>query len=182
MFGRNSKKILPMTIVLVCVFGLGLILGTLALFYLPEDVLNEARLSFDPFASTDSSFPEAFRESFMTEVLWLLGIWLLGSMNFTAPFSCAVLSLRGFVIGFSVAFVITGGGDWVRFLLYYILPQCLAALPLMSIFVLLCTLHAVERKHKGQSRSTYLALGAVFIMLCALTATFEAWIAIYLIK
>ncbi len=175
MFERGTKRIMPIVIVIAVMFTLGLVLGTLSLFYLPEDVISETRNIFDPFNESASSFAEAFRESFMSEIVWILCIWLLCSINATAPFACALITLRGFAVGFSIAFVITGGGQWVKFTASYILPQCLAAIPVMSIFAALCILNAVERKHKGKQGATYFVLGAVFIGITAVVCLGEAW-------
>lgn len=174
MLKRGTKRIMPIVIVIAVMFTLGLVLGALSLFYLPEEVVSEARNIFDPFNDNASNFAEAFRESFMSEIVWLLCVWLLGCVSAMAPFACALITLRGFAVGFSVAFMITGGGEWVKFTASYILPQCLAAIPVMSIFTALCILNAIERKHKGKQAS-YFVLGAAFVGITALVCLGEAW-------
>lgn len=178
MYGRKNRQLGVLLAVLAIVFTLGLVLGTVALFYIPKEIVVDARGAFEPALDVSASVGEMFKENFMMESLWILAVWILGCTNLTAPLSGAVMSVRGFVIGFSVAFVLNGGNDWVKFVLCYIMPQCIAALPVMTVFSMQCILCTLEKK-PGQGLSVgYFVRGALFVGIAAITAIAEAWLAI----
>lgn len=175
MFKRKNKQIGLMLTVLIIVFTTGLILGTVALFYIPEDIISEARGAFSPILDTNADFTAMFKENFVMEIVWILAIWILGSTNLTSSLTGAIMSVRGFVIGFSVAFVLTGGTDWVRFVICCILPQCMTALPVMTVFTIQCISYALERKYKDNVSARYFACGALFVGITAVATVAETW-------
>lgn len=176
MFGKRRGSNGPMLTVLAIVFTVGLVLGAVSLFYIPTEVVSEARATFSQENTVNKTFGEMFKNNFMMEFVWIFAVWILGSLTFTAPFSGVVLSIRGFFVGFSVAFALTGENGGVRFITSYILPQCLLALPVMTVFTVLCIKDSLERKRKDGADVKYFAHGALFIAVTVITSMAETWL------
>ncbi len=174
MFKRKNGQMGAVAVTLAIVFTIGLVLGTVALFYVPEDITLEAIEAFG--MKENASFGELFKENLAFEMMWMLILWMLGSSAVTAPFTGAVMSLRGFVIGFSISFMIAGELDRIKLFLCRILPQCVTALPVMSIFILTCVMYASEKKHKDNYQTGYFLRGALFMIITALSSICETWI------
>lgn len=168
----------PIMIILLIIFTVGLVLGTVALFYMPENVIEEARAAFA--IQADESFEDVFKTSFVMEFCWITAVWILGSISLTAPFTATVMALRGFLIGFSVAFVLTGKSSGQEIMLKAILPQCVIGLPMLSIFTMLCMRFVIERTSGENVNFRYFALGAVFALVTLLTACAEAFVTVVL--
>lgn len=174
MFDRKRKQIGAVAVTLAMVFTIGLILGTVALFYVPSEVTADAAAAFG--LSERGAFGEQFKESLAFELVWMLTVWLLGSSVLTAPFTGAVMSLRGFVIGFSLSFVLMSELDRMKLFVCSILPQCMTALPLMSIFILDCVIYASEKKYKDNYRTGYFLHGMLFMLVTVPMSALEAWL------
>lgn len=162
------------TVTLAAVFTIGLVLGTVALFYVPEEVVTDTAAAFG--LSERTEFGEQFKESLAFELVWMLTVWLLGSSMLTAPFTGAVMSLRGFVMGFSIAFVLMSGLDRMRLFICSILPQCVTALPLMSAFILDCVVYSAEKRYKDNYRTGYFLRGVTFMLATVPVSALEAWL------
>ncbi len=176
MLARKNKSRGPLPAVLAVVFTVGLILGAMSLFYIPEEVVNEARDAFGTGIVMNKTFREMYKNNFAMEVVWIVSIWILGSVSFSAPFSGAVLSVRGFFVGFSSAFLLTGEGSGMKFMACYILPQCLVAFPVMTMFTMQCLKDAVERKYNDKANVKYFVRGAIFVGITVVTAFTETWL------
>lgn len=163
MFKHKYKHLGVVTLALALFFTLGLVLGALALLYLPENIKSEAAIAFKITECTN--FGEVFKENLTFELVWMLVLWMLGSSAVTAPFTGAVISLRGFVIGFSMAFMNTGDLDWFGMFVNSILPQCMTSLPLMSAFIIMCVLNNSGNRSGYNSQTGNFLRGALFFVL-----------------
>ncbi|MBQ3110942.1 MAG: hypothetical protein IJC69_07365 [Clostridia bacterium] len=172
MFKRKNGQHKAILISLALVFAVGLVLGTLALYYVPDEILKEAKQTLE--LSDNRSFLALLKENLCFEILWILALWIFGSNSFTAPFTGAVVALRGFVLGFTWAFILND--DFGKGLLYtYVLPQCVTALPTMSLVALICILYGREKQHLDRGGSVdYLLYGIGFIFLAFLVAASES--------
>lgn len=173
MFKSREVKTGAMLTVTVLVFSIGIILGTTALYYIPKEFVNEAREGLNAQLILDEKFVKMWRSNFMPETLWIIAIWILGCASITAPFSGAVMSVRGFFIGFSVAFMLTGDNNGFKFIICYILPQAIISLPVMTFAALRVMGYAVERKHMQSSYGEYFICGALFICITALSSALQ---------
>lgn len=180
MFKRKNGQCRIILISLAAVFALGLIFGTLALFYVPDEIRTEATQALKMPA--EESFVALLKENFFFEVFWSVILWILGSSAVTAPFTGAVIALRGFAIGFSVAFVSGGDFNNTLFLFGSILPQCLTALPYMSFTAMLCIIYAQEKKYKDGNSLKYFLYGALFVCLSFFVAAAESGLMVFVKK
>ncbi|MBQ8540940.1 MAG: stage II sporulation protein M [Clostridia bacterium] len=180
MFRRKNGQCRIILISLAAMFALGLILGTLALFYLPDEIRTEATEALN--MPTGESFTNLLKENFFFEVFWSVILWILGSSAVTAPFTGAVIALRGFAIGFSVAFISGGDFNNTLFLFGSILPQCLTALPFMSFAAMLCVIYAQEKRYKDGNSLKYFLYGAMFVCLALFVAAAESGLTVLVKK
>lgn len=94
------------------VFVMGAAAGTLAVRTLPDgqknDLMNYLQGFFQTFRSNPSPNSDAiFKQSIVDNIGKTVGvIWILGLSIIGIPLVIAVLFLRGFVIGFSVGFLV----------------------------------------------------------------------------
>lgn len=180
MFKRKKGQYRAILIALAALFAVGLVLGTLALYYVPDEILKEATQALE--ISDNKSFLILLKENFYFEILWVAALWLLCSNGFTAPFSGAVVAMRGFVLGFTRALILTK--RYNENLLYTrLLPQCITALPCMSLVALICILYAHGKAHpNSRSGVNYLLYGIGFACLAFLVATMESGLVLILEK
>ena len=180
MFKRKNGQCKIILVSLAALFALGLIFGTLALFYVPNEVSKEATEALK--MPTEESFVALLKENFFFEVFWSITLWILGSSAVTAPFTGAVIALRGFAIGFSVAFISYSDFNNTLFLCGSILPQCLTALPFMSFGAMLCIIYAQEKKYKDGNSIKYFLYGAMFVCLSFFVAAAESGLMVFIKK
>lgn len=166
----KAGAVLPVTAV---VFSIGVILGTTALYYIPKEFVTEAREGLNSQLVLHEEFVRMWKSNFMAETLWIFAIWILGCASITAPFSGAVMSVRGFFIGFSVAFMLTGDNNGFKFIICYILPQAIVSLPVMTLTAIRVMGYAVERKHMQSSYGEYFICGALFICIAAASSAVQ---------
>ncbi len=176
MFRQKNRQSGIIVIALAVVFTIGLVLGALALFYVPENVTEEAIEAFG--LKENAVFPELFKENLTFELVWMVILWILGSSAVTAPFMSAVMSLRGFVMGFSVSFMIAGELEKTNLFLCRILPQCVTALPVMSAFILSCVIYGEDKGYQGGYQAGYFVRGILFVGVTVLVSVFETWLMI----
>ena len=137
MLKQRERQTEILAVALATVFTIGLILGAVALYYAPKNAVKDAAEAI--VVTNELSFYTLFKKNLLFELLWLLLIWISGISSVTAPLMAAVVALRGFVIGFTVSFVFKGELNPLKLFLCSILPQCLVALPVLSIFVITCS-------------------------------------------
>lgn len=163
----------PVFIMVVLFFTVGLILGAISFFYMPEGVIDELKLSFDSDSVASMSLIYEIRNNFATEIMWIIAIWMLNNISFTAPFSVIVVALRGIIISFSVTFIFLSENS-LKWILGSIIPQMVVAIPLLTVFTALGIRLSVERKENKSADSAFFILGAVFVPVTALAAASEA--------
>ena len=180
MFKRKKGQCKAMTVSLAILFAVGLVLGTLALHYVPDEILKDVTQALE--ISDNKSFLVLLKENFCFEILWVAALWLSGTNGFSAPFTGAVIAMRGFVLGFTRAFILTGSHN--ENLLYtHLLPQCVTALPCMSLIALICILYAQEKsRHDRHNGVNYLLYGIGFVFLAFLMAAIESGMVLMLVK
>ncbi len=148
----------PLLVVLALFFSVGLVLGSVSYFHIPNDVLNGVKFSFQ---ETTFDFSDNMKNNFITEFTWLGAVWLLNNMSLTAPVSGAVIALRGFLVGFCVTFIIgLKSEDMWGLLLSNILPQTLVAIPLLTCFTMLFIRISVNKKEQNGYDVSYFLAGA----------------------
>ena len=156
----KEKTIYPIVIFL---FALGIVLGAVSFFHLPEETGNIV-IAFEE--AEQNSFTESWKNNFFTELVWIIAVWMLSNVSFMAPFLGAVIALRGFLTGFSVAFILENSDNYMNLLLSGILPQMLISMPVLTVFIILIT-------KDGKNDSTNFFTGAVFILITALSSGLE---------
>ncbi len=161
-----------MTIAAVILLTLGMVLGALAVCYMPNDLIEETQKSFVISQGGNDSFPKLLRTNFIIEFLWIFAIWLLTTRNLTKVFAPFVAILRGAVVGFCVEFAF-GAENSKEIILTGILPQCIVGLPVMTVFFAMCVNYAKE-KRESRSESKYFILGGCFTLVTLVTALVES--------
>lgn len=178
---KTKENNTPLLVIIVLFFTLGLVLGSVAYFYVPENVLQDVSVSVND--EIPLSFSETMKRNFVSEIFWIIIIWILNNMSMTSPISGGVIAVRGFLIGFSITFINSMCGEerW-HFLLCNILPQTLVAIPVLTIFTMRMMRLSVERKERGITDFGYLSTGAIFSIITLLTSALEAGISMVFIK
>ena len=169
--------------VLLIIFTAGVVLGAVSVFHIPDEISQEAGALFTGTFGEARSTPDIIKGDFTVEIIWMLIIWVLGTLSILAPFIAATVAVRGFMIGFSASFIISvTQGDTLRLLLAYVLPQCLFSLPVMTIFSILCTKACMERKSGETTDTKYFVMGAVFVPIIIIMSLFEGLISVFFIN
>ncbi len=176
----RNEYIMIGTVVLL-LFMAGVVLGAVLIFYTPENLIEEARISFSVSDSSKVTLSGLIKNSFIIEFLWLFIIWLLAFGSVTAPFASAVMALRGLLIGFCMEFIISGGTKIKEVILTGILPQCLFGLPVMCVFTVLCFKFANERR-QGGFEGKYFVLGGIFTLTSFVASFLESLVTILFIN
>ena len=180
LFRHKYKHLNGIAFALGLFFTVGLVLGTLALLYVPQSIVSEAVATFK--INKSESFGALFKENLTFELVWMFVLWMLGSSAVTASFTGAVISLRGFVIGFSMAFSNISELGWLGIFTRSILPQCITALPLMSAFVIMCTMQISGRSTGYNGQAGYFIRGGLFFVLLVPLCTLETWLMLFFEK
>lgn len=166
---RDNSK--PIYIVVILLFAIGIVLGAVSFFHIPKEFTKDVSVSFE--TAEMESFLKNWKDNFLMELLWILAVWILSSISFTAPLSGAVLALRGFLIGFSVTFILKSADNAVKLILCNILPQTVIALPTLTIFVILAVKASIERKNGQNNDTASFFYGALFILIAIFTSALE---------
>ncbi|MCD8049851.1 MAG: stage II sporulation protein M [Clostridia bacterium] len=169
---RNS-----LVVVILIVFAVGLILGILSLFRMPVEITEETKDVIATALLERGSLREVIISNCTAELVWLSAIWILGTLSVMAPFIAAIVAMRGFILGFSSAFILSEiTSAEVKTLCAYIVPQCVFSLPLMTLFSVLCIKSCVERKSGETTDAKYFLLGLICAPLCVAFSVIEALI------
>lgn len=180
MFRRKNKETIALALILGIIFTIGLIGGTISLFYVPTDVVAEISEAFS--LKENVTFVQLLKENIAFEMMWLLLLWLIGSSTVTFPFMGAIIALRGFIIGFSISFLHMGEFDKFKLFLYNILPQCITTLPVMSFYILACVIHDADKNYTDRYPGGYFIRGLIFMFVMLLFSVIETWLMIVLKK
>ncbi len=140
---QKQKKIYLFLIVL---FTLGIISGIIYIFLLSDVdrtlLVEEVSSFFQKMKTWDNlSYGSSFVNSVLSNLLYVIGVWLLGISIIGLPFILFLLLMRGFVFGFSIASIPSiYGFKGVLGSFLYLLPQQIVLVPL----ALLLTFHAMS--------------------------------------
>lgn len=172
---RDNSK--PIYIVVILLFSIGIVLGAVSFFHIPGEFTKDVNIAFEPIGK--ESFMKSWKDNFLIELLWIIAVWILNSISFTAPFTGAVVALRGFLVGFSVTFILKNAPNAISLILCNILPQTIIAMPTLTIFVILGIKASIEGKDRKNSDSANLMYGVVFIFIIVATTALETAISTF---
>ena len=177
---RNIVKYI--LILTLSLFTAGLISGAISLFYIPDDFANQLTENFEITLKTPKPYIELFKSNFSSEIIWVIIIWLLGNMRFTAPLSVGVVGIRGFFLGFGSSFILAFCEEKKLLLFSCILPQALFAISALTLLVTISIRNFAERVDIGRAETGRLVLGAAFFLVAAVVSALEAGFAILFIN
>ena len=177
-FAGNS-----LAFVLLIIFTAGVVLGAISVFHVPEEVSQEAGAVFSGSETLSKSAADIVKSDFSVEMIWMLLIWVLGTLSVLAPFIAATVAVRGFMIGFSASFIISvSETGTLHLLLAYVLPQCLFSLPVMTLFSILCIRSCMERRTGETTDVRYFVMGAAFVPIIIIMSLIEGIISVFFIN
>lgn len=174
MYTKKNKSEHFMLILTVSVlFAVGVVLGSVLFLHIPQNIVEDTRKNFEIATNATADFGRLFKMNFAVEFIWIFLVWILAMGTFTAPLSTAISAFRGLVMGFCTEFVIGGDDSLKKAFVTGILPQCIFALPVMSVFTLLCLKRANCRR-RGEGDGKYFALGAGGVLITLLMSLAES--------
>lgn len=179
MKNRRDNNTLLLTVIVVF-FTIGIITGAITLFHIPGDLLENVKLSFDAGGSETETFWHLVKSNFLTEIVWVIAVWLLSNSTFLAPISVAAVSLRGFLIGYSVSFIFSSGEGVIKLILGNILPQVVISMPLLTFFTIMSVSLSAQRNQNPSEETRRLLLGVIFAFLTLIVAMLEAGWSIFI--
>lgn len=178
-------------------FLVGLAIGSIAVKVLDLNQKNDLVVYLNRFfqimdkenIKNSSIFYQSIKNNFQTVFfIWLLSITVIG-----IPVTLFIISFRGFIVGFTVAFFIEGLG-WKGLLLtiFAILPQnivyipCIIGIAALSLKFSLNVLkrnlsNGVVNQYKNSIVNYTIFVGAIFLIMC-IGSIIEAYISPLLIK
>lgn len=172
MYKHAGREYVPLLFVSAMIFSIGLILGSIAYFSINDNVLSILQNLVLNDGQT-YSFVQMFRQCFFTESIWVTFAWLVAQISFMTPFSCAVIGIRGFVLGFTVSFVLYVKDNSFSILAKTIIPQCLFGVPLLTIVTVISVFNALDGRKTNSSQLKGLFIELFALMGAAISALFE---------
>lgn len=169
---KEKDRSTPLLIVVVIFFTIGLVIGTIVFFHMPKDIINDLKLTFDDDNILKGDITGEIKHNFIAEIMWIILIWVLNNLSFTAPFSVVLVGVRGVIVSFSTTFILYSGNN-IKWILGSIIPQMLIAIPIMTIFTVLGIKLAAEKKAGNRAEASFFILGAVFVIITALASLLE---------
>lgn len=138
--------------------------------------------------SNNQIFYQSLKSNFQVVFfIWLLSITIIG-----VPITLFITSFRGFIVGFTIAFLVDGlGWKGILFTSVAILPQnilyvpCILIISSMSLIFSLQSFRAkIKSSYIGEKRSllTYTCIIAVIFAIMCIGSAIEAYISPILIK
>jgi len=186
----HFRRYLALYFFVLAVLTAGVITGTLAVNVLTEtqrDELAQYALTF--FQSLEGGetvlpFHDIFRGSIATNLKALLFIVLLGVTVVGMPLVVVILFVRGFIIGFSVGFLIyLEGLAGVLFALLAVVPQHFLILPGFAVAGVASLSYSLAllgrpggRRKRHQEVIIYLAKGLLCMVLLAAGSFVEGYV------
>lgn len=172
---------------------IGVVIGALAIKTLPEDqkgeLVNYLSVLFHRLNTPNGYSPTDSHSIFLSLVLnniktaglmWLLGFTIVG-----IPFVLFIIFTRGFVIGFTVGFLVDEYvAKGLMFALASVLPHNFIAVPALLIIGVSATSFSfalVRRRMRGKSNLLYESVGYTtvcfsMLLLLVLAAAIEAYV------
>lgn len=169
----------------VIIFILGILFGAMAIKVLPDEqkieLISYLNIFFEDIGdSTTYDKFELLLLVMLRNVKLLLMIWLLGFTIIGIPFILFILFMRGFVIGFTVGFLIhTYVLKGVLFALVAVLPHNFIFVPvfmMLSVAAISFSFYLIHKKNQGRQKlltsSINYTVLSLFFCLCSLCSSF----------
>jgi stage II sporulation protein M len=172
-------------------FLLGLVCGALVLHTLNQGQQDGLRQYLDSFISSmsalvnKSQFPAlSLGEAFRTQLLSMVVLWLLGLSVIGAPPIIMLVGARGFVLGFTVGFLVEAkAAQGLLLALVAVLPQNLCYVPALlgaGALALYFSLSLCKGLREAPIMSGLLSYSLAFLALTILVLA-GSWIEAYLV-
>jgi stage II sporulation protein M len=172
---KFDGKILPLVLTILIIFALGEVFGALSVFQIPSDIFNDVTKIISSSLDASMTMKEMIRNDFFTEIMWIIVIWVLGTLSTLSPFISAIVAVRGFIIGFSSTFIISYSAEnALRLLCVYVVPQCIMSLPVMTLFSIICIRSCMERRSGEATDLRYFIMGLLFTVISFVTSVSES--------
>lgn len=131
-------KNLPLVFFVTFIFIVGVVFGALAIRTLDhgakQELVNHLSTFFNGLADRVNEYQVNFNDIVWVNIKTVLMIWLLGLSLIGMPLVPVIIFLRGFVIGFTVGFLVQElSFKGMAFALVSILPQNLIIIPAIII-------------------------------------------------
>lgn len=181
-FNEYFKANIAVYFIVVLIFFIGIALGAMAIKILPEmqkaELVQYLNLFFSEFAVKAEGNTEMLLAALWGNLKIILLLWLLGFTIIGIPFVLFIVFTRGFIIGFSVGFLVN---EYILkgllFAIISILPHNLLMIPLIAFVAVTATNFSVQlirRKNAAGGRLlsasihySVLCLGACLLMVAA---------------
>jgi len=191
-FGMYLKANIVAYFFMILIFVIGIVVGALAVKILPDEqkteLINYLRIFFtglaqgtDEVASSETMIGVVMFNNAKTVVLmWILGFTIVG-----IPFVLFILFTRGFIIGFTVGFLVN---EYVMkgllFAFASVLPHNLFAVPailVLSVSATTFSLMLLRRKTYGKVNIWYEAIRySILCMIILAIMLFAALLEVYI--
>lgn len=193
---KNTAEYIRANIVayffLILIFIIGIVIGAMAVKTLPEEQKTELATYLHFFlqglvehpaglGDTSSLLPSVIGNNIkIIAIMWLLGFTIVG-----IPFVLFLVCLRGFIIGFTVGFLVN---EYVMrglvFAIVAVLPHNFLAVPAIlatGVAATTFSLMLVRRKHKNKGNLLYKSIAysilcLVMVMIMFVAALIEVYI------
>jgi stage II sporulation protein M len=189
---KDKKIYLFLFIILI----IGIITGSLFINILnTEDktlVINEITNFFKQIKSNDINYTIALKNSFSSNLLYIILIWLLGISIIGIPIIVFIVFIKGFIIGFSVSSIILQYKFWgILGAITYIFPHVIIntlIILLLSCYALYFSFYlfwAIIKKRNINFKdiiNKYSYLMLISIILIIITSLIEVFVSPYIIK
>lgn len=173
---------------IVLIFTAGLIIGNYKVPGLEGGVRNHLLELLDKYLQADSqgnmNGTVLLFYAFINQAKSIIGIWFLGLTVIGMPLILALVSLKGFSLGFTLGFLVQEkAGAGILIAILSILPQSLVYIPLLIIWsvvgVNFSIFIATGRQNRvtslGRALVSYTMLMLVFLLIVLIGAFIEAY-------
>lgn len=155
------------------------------------ELLNYMNGFFQLFSDTAISNSEVFIQSLINNFRVCLIIWILGATFIGIPIIMIMITVRGFIFGFTLSFLVNNiQGKGITFALLSLLPSNLFILPALiitGIVAIKFSLYIFKNRSNGISNLLkdfigYTLVVASIFLLVVLGSIIEAYFSVYLIR
>lgn len=128
----------PLYLIVLTVFGLGVLLGTLGVNTLQDEQINELQGFIETFLvqapELNIDRAQMAGEALRHNLFWGAAMYILGLTIICLPLILAFIFTQGFTLGFTISFLTQGAqGQGMAVVLVSMLPQNLMFIPAMII-------------------------------------------------
>lgn len=187
---KHIRLHIPIYLIVILSIAIGIIIGTYTTKALPdlqkEELVNYLEGFFQILQSQEIDNHQLLFQSIINNLKLLLTIWLLGLTIFGTPIILILLGFRGFILGFTIGFVIDKFAfNGILFIILSILPHNLFYIPglvgigVMAISFSLFLLRSKIKKERIYNRKrqiwTYtgvIVLVSTFLLLGSLVEAY----------